>query len=668
MVAVVAAAIALIGGRIGGKSAAAERGERHSELWEKRQQRVGGESAAGFANMERIRSRTAPALTVSPSAVTAAQAQASALPLIGPAWSEITRVPYNSDAKGFEDPVWSNSGGGAGNVGGLVRGIAIKPGLIFISADSGGVWRSSDGGAHWTAVGDSLPTLSTGDIEVNPADGSLWVGTGAPDSYVGQGVWRSTDNGGHWTRVGGTELAGTVTGKIAFDGHGMAIVANSQGVFRHDSTTTAGAWSRSTITPTPTPWPYGLVFANDIQIRPGSNGTEIVASIAWRGGSPYDGFYLSTDGGASFNRLAVTGSINDHDIRRSSFAYSSDGKKLYALVQSASLYDTARMQGNTTLNGIYVSSTGNAVGPWSKVAEYRKLQNAGSAFESRPYAKGYSPGVQAWYNQFIKVDPADPNHVYLGLEEVYETTDGGNHWHTIGPYWNFSLPCYAGGRDNCPPTTHPDQHAIAIANGTVYVGNDGGLYTRPLHNATGWANLNSGMNTLLYYYAGSGKVAGGDAVWGGMQDNGTSLLLPGATEQVSPFGGDGGDVLIDPNNGNRAVVEYVDLTMALTTNGGRSNGTTLAFTEMSPSCFASDPTAACDPNPRFIAPFTADVTNIDHWVAGGEFVWDNGGKGWNTRCNSSGCDWTKAYDTGAGHSVTALAVKGSTTYRLVRTL
>ena len=35
------------------------------------------------------------------------------------------------------------------------------------------------------------------------------------------------------------------------------------------------------------------------------------------------------------------------------------------------------------------------------------------------------PGIQSWYNEFLQVDPADPKHVYAGLEEVYETTDAG---------------------------------------------------------------------------------------------------------------------------------------------------------------------------------------------------------------------------------------------------
>ena len=67
---------------------------------------------------------------------------------------------------------------------------------------------------------------------------------------------------------------------------------------------------------------------------------------------------------------------------------------------------------------------------------------------------------------------------------------------------------------------------------------------------------------------------------------------------VSPFGGDGGDTLVDHTNGNQAVVEYVGLDMALTTNGGRSDGTpgSNSFREISPSCFAFTYTPSpCDP-------------------------------------------------------------------------
>ena len=81
----------------------------------------------------------------------------------------------------------------------------------------------------------------------------------------------------------------------------------------------------------------------------------------------------------------------------------------------------------------------------------------------------------------------------------------------------------------------------------------------------------------------------------------------------SPFGGDGGDTLVDPNDGCRIVQEYVFLAMELTENCGRSDGTVRSVRDIDPH----------DPFPRFIAPFEADTVNPDHWVAGGQFVWLN---------------------------------------------
>jgi hypothetical protein len=102
-------------------------------------------------------------------------------------------------------------------------------------------------------------------------------------------------------------------------------------------------------------------------------------------------------------------------------------------------------------------------------------------------------------------------------------------------------------------TTHPDQHGIAFKGDTVYIGNDGGVYSRSRleHRQYHWTNLNAGLRTLQYYYADAGPVSGGDALWGGLQDNGESLLLPGAATMVSPFGGDGGDTLVDHTDGKR---------------------------------------------------------------------------------------------------------------------
>ncbi|MGW3043214.1 hypothetical protein ACWC9T_24940 [Kitasatospora sp. NPDC001159] len=73
-------------------------------------------------------------------------------------------------------------------------------------------------------------------------------------------------------------------------------------------------------------------------------------------------------------------------------------------------------------------------------------------------------------------------------------------------------------------------------------------------------------------------------------------------------------------------------------------------------------TSPCETDGRFDAPFSADPGNADHWVAGGRYVWDDLGKGWDTTCWQQVCDWKPVRDLGTGNASTAVAVSGSTTY------
>jgi sugar lactone lactonase YvrE len=609
--------------------------------------------------------RSAPAATVSAQALIDARIAAAGMPKFGGAWTENTNKPYNANpGSPYTDPFWSNIGSGFSIVGGRTTALVRTSADTWLAGTAdGGVWRSTDHGSSWTPVFDSMPTLSIGALTVAP-DGSIWVGTGEAntnfDAYAGTGVYRSVDDGLTWSSVknsdGSNPIVSHTVYRIAFHG-GTAYAATNNGLFRYSG----GNWSE-VLAPAPAgdPQPYYDNQVTDVAVVPGTNGADVIAVVGWRGPLTADnvnGFYESTDGGLTFSKVTPTGDINASDIGRTTLAYSSNGSKLYAVVESPAMLSAGDV---SVLQGVFVAkgSGGHAAsiaGPWTLIADATKLSNSGSANAYGPN----SVGAQAWYNQDLAVDPANANHVYVGLEEVFETSNGGTTWDTASPYWNYGLAC----NPNCPNVTHPDQHGMMIADGDIVIGNDGGVYSRPL-SVTGysnWNDLNSSLRDLQYYDARAGDLSGGVGIWGGLQDNGTSLLDPAQSQMVEPAGGDGGDVIVDPSNANRMVGEYVYLTMYSTTNGGQSFNSFV-----SPGCIAQQqvglkPHGGCDPNARFIAPMTTDQTNINDWVVGGQDVWESV-HGWNTKCGPKGCNWSKLFNTGAGNVVTALSAANGVIY------
>jgi len=608
--------------------------------------------------------RTAPSGNISGDALVSAQQQAAALPATSGTWQEFTTKPYNAEPAGYTDPFWSNLGAGFSLVGGRTTALATTPAGTWIAGTAdGGVWRSTDQGASWKPVFDGMPSLSIGAVAVDPKDGSLWVGTGeanvSQDSYAGTGVYRSTNDGRSFQRVGddasGNNPLDTHTVfKLAFDPSGTAYAATDNGLFR----LAAGSsqWTEVLDPAGVTDFPPYDQQVTDVAIQPGSNGQVVIAAIGWHGpgNTQNNGFYQSTDGGHTFAKIALKGTIDDSDIGRTTFAYSADGSKLYAIVQSLSALAAGK---ESVLQGIFVSSGSPAslAGPWSTIGTEKNLAASGSALQ---VGSGFGPGVQAWYNQDLAVDPSNPNHLYAGLEEVYESTNGGKSWVTASPYWNYTLAC-EGTTAGCPKTTHPDQHAMMITGGKIVIGNDGGVYSRPLSDTQqygDWTDLNATLRSWQYYDARAGSLSGGGtAVWGGLQDNGSSFLGSGASQMVEPAGGDGFDVIVDPANANNVVGEYVDGTMYSSKDGGHSYNYFV-----SPTCVGQEELGltarpGCDPAARFVTPLIQDQQNANVWLIGGRFVWVSK-DGWNTSCTDTDCSsWQNVFDTGSGHAVTALS-------------
>src|SRR5579864_4772485 len=263
--------------------------------------------------------RTAPSGQISGQPLVDAQQAAAALPVSGSAWQEVTNKPYNAQPSNYTDPFWGNEGAGFSIVGGRVTALATTPdGTWFAGAADGGVWRSSDSGQHWTAVFDSMPTLSIGALAVDPTDGSLWVGTGeantSQDSYAGTGVYRSSNDGATWQRVGddssgNNPLASHTVFRIAFDAAGDAYAATNNGLFRLAAG--SNSWTAVLEPAGANDFPPYDQQVTDVAVVPGSGGADVITAIGWHGpgNTENNGFYASTDGGHTFLFVTPTGDI-----------------------------------------------------------------------------------------------------------------------------------------------------------------------------------------------------------------------------------------------------------------------------------------------------------------------------------------------------------------------
>ena len=86
--------------------------------------------------------------------------------------------------------------------------VAGKPGVYYAGAASGGVWKSSDGGATWKPTFDGQASQAIGALAVAPTNPNVvWAGTGEAWAVrdmdmMGDGVYKSTDAGESWTKMG----------------------------------------------------------------------------------------------------------------------------------------------------------------------------------------------------------------------------------------------------------------------------------------------------------------------------------------------------------------------------------------------------------------------------------------------------------------------------------
>ncbi len=450
---------------------------------------------------------------------------------------------------------------GPANMSGRVSDIAIPPGgeasTIYVGAAAGGVWKTVNNGVTWKQVFEGGKTAAVGDIAIAPSDPNVvYVGMGEPHSRNsiswGDGMWRSTDGGETWNHVG-LEYTYHI-GRIIVDPRDPMVVyvaalgnlwdrtKGDRGLYKSEDG--GGHWQRLK------GFDDGTGFY-DVVLDP--ENPDVVWATSWErerqpwvflsGGGPNNGIWKSIDAGETWTRIEGGGlPPSDQNGKSSLEIFPGDPDLIYARIENFADDTNAPEQtggqqrggrgGSRNMSGMYMSRDGGD--SWKRVDRRN----------SRPF----------YYCQ-LRVDPADPNTVYL-LETSCYRIDVEEAMKWVDNFERPSDPGETRGVVNITGNHHVDFHAMWIDPTNpdhLVVGSDGGISISWDQGAT-WDFCDN--LALGQFYAIGYDMAQPYNVYGGLQDNGTwggpsrSQYQNGIMNRDWEFfvGGDGFHVQIDPED------------------------------------------------------------------------------------------------------------------------
>jgi photosystem II stability/assembly factor-like uncharacterized protein len=451
---------------------------------------------------------------------------------------------------------------GPGNIGGRTGALLIDPNdtsTMYAAAVSGGVWKTTTGGATWTAAGDAMANLAVNSLAFDPGNSRvIYAGTG--EGYFrevirgtalpirGNGIFLSSDAGATWQQLPSTNNSD-------FD------YVNDIAVSTHDphrlyAATRSGVWRSSD---------SGLTWS---AVLPSAvNGGCL--DLAFRGDTASDYLLASCGTFAQAtvyrNTAAETGAawnavLSETDMGRTSLAFApSNPSVAYALAASNAPGPGGRFtQG---LFAFYRSDDGGQT--W--LAQLRNTSSdrlstllLTNAITDPSAGCGGFDAVDdnmGWYSNTIAVDPRDENRVWAAGVDLFRSDDGGRSFRLASFWWTSSETAFV----------HADQHAIVfdpqydgVRNQTMFATNDGGVartgnaraavsdsICSSSRSAVVFRSLNNNFGATQFY---NGQpFPGGLTVAAGAQDNGTLTGGAGASDSWNRIlGGDGGYVAIDP--------------------------------------------------------------------------------------------------------------------------
>ncbi len=490
------------------------------------------------------------------------------------------------------------------NLAGRSRTLVIDPRdtrVLWSGGVSGGLWKSTDRGVSWQTVDDWWTNLAIGCLTMDPGNPDvMYVGTGEGffndnvargvnrSAIRGAGVWKTTDGGATWSQLPATALWQYVQRLAVSPADQNLLLASVRpgGIFR--STDGGASWTQ-----------VHNAFASDQVAFDPNDPTKAVAHVTDPTLQSHDALW-SVDAGLTWS-VAQSGlvGLSSYDARMEFCHARSNPGVVYA---------------SCGLNGGKVWRSADGGRNWT-------------------LRTGSSQTGVTWYFNGFWVDPTNENVMVAAGLHVWCSTNGGVSFTQITNGYIMTVDPHL---DVHHVVADPDYDGAARRR--VYVTTDGGLHVADdilaAGQGTGWRDLDAGMRSTQFY----GAAGAGSTIVGGLQDNGTQRLVGAAANSNMVFGGDGGQVQVDPTNTNYVYGEYVWCQVHRSTNGGASANYIYGN--------INERTAATS---NFVAPIVLDPNQATRLYAGASSLWRT------NNCRASSVSWS-AIKPPVGSKISAIGV------------
>ncbi|WP_323758414.1 WD40/YVTN/BNR-like repeat-containing protein [Roseivirga sp.] len=313
--------------------------------------------------------------------------------------------------------------------------------IIYAATASGGVWKSVNNGISWESLFDKENIISVGAIAVDQRNNDVvWVGSGEANnsrsSYWGNGIYKSTDAGKTWTNMGLPESHHI--GRILIDPKNSDVVyVAALGKLYSDNperglykTTNGGkSWTKVLEVKKDDGKFIGVV---DVAMSPNDPNTLIAAAYdkirtpwTFNEGGEGSGLYKSTNGGKTWKKLSK--GLPGGFLGRIGVAYApSNSKVIYANIENVNVDGISTEERRRMLEIGIPLERGQSV---DGVEMYRSDDGGESWKKISPDGEDIG-GAPSYYYQQVRVNPKDPDHVYVIGIGMWESRNGGKTWET----------------------------------------------------------------------------------------------------------------------------------------------------------------------------------------------------------------------------------------------